>query len=110
MWCSGLPETDADWRRALAGYGTDGCRAAAAMGRACGRTEALGALEGVLAQNPCVRVDQLALSGGELARMGFKGERIGQAQRYLLKHVLARPEDNRAGVLRLKLQEFPAGP
>jgi len=109
LWRNGLPENEADWRRALAGYGTDGCRAAAAMGQACGQADVLGVLERVLEQEPCVRVEQLALSGGQLARMGFKGERIGQAQRYLLKHVLARPEDNRVETLRLKLQEFLAG-
>jgi len=79
------------------------------MGQACGQADVLGVLERVLEQEPCVRVEQLALSGGQLARMGFKGERIGQAQRYLLKHVLARPEDNRVETLRLKLQEFLAG-
>ena len=108
LWQNGLPETEADWRWVLAGYGPDGCRAAAAMGQACGQADVLGALERVLAQNPCVRVEQLALSGGQLARMGLKGEQIGQAQRYLLGCVLARPEDNRTEVLRLKLQEFLA--
>ena len=67
---------------------------------------ALGQLETVIAQKPCVRVEQLALSGGELARMGLRGERIGAAQRYLLEYVLAVPEDNRTEVLLLKLEEF----
>ena len=109
LWQSGLPENETDWRRALAGYGTDGCRAAAAMGRACGQGDVLAALERVLEQKPCVRVEQLALSGGQLARMGLRGAQIGQAQRYLLGCVLVRPEENRADVLRLKLQEFLAG-
>ncbi len=110
LWRSGLPDDDAQWRRALARYGTDGCRAAAAMGEVCGRTGMLNALEHVLEQSPCVRVEDLALSGRELAQMGLRGARIGAAQRYLLEHVLAEPEDNRAQVLVLKLEEFLALP
>ena len=104
LFRQGLPEDDAGWRRALAAYGTDGCRVGAAMAGA----ETLHRLEAVLAQNPCVRVGQLDLSGGELARMGLQGARIGAAQRFLLEHVLGKPEDNRAEVLVLKLEEFLA--
>ena len=102
LWQNGLPVDDAGWRRLLAGHGTDGCRAAAAMAG----TEMLRQLESVLAQNPCVRVEQLALSGGELARKGLKGTEIGAAQRYLLAHILAHPGDNRKEILNLKLEEF----
>lgn len=110
LWRSGLPDGDAQWRRALARYGIDGCHAAAAMGQACGQSGALRALEQVLEQAPCVRVEDLALSGRELARRGLRGARIGAAQRYLLDHVLSAPEDNRAQVLALKLEEFLALP
>ena len=37
---------------------------------------------------------RLALSGGELAALGFVGPAIGAAQRRLAAHVLAHPEDN----------------
>lgn len=100
----GVPEDDTGWRRALAAYGTDGCRVGAAMAG----EKALRQLEAVLVQNFCVRVEQLALSGGELARKGLKGVQIGEAQRFLLEHVLCRPEDNRTEVLTLKLEEFLA--
>jgi len=100
----GHPENGVGWRRALAAYGTESCRAGAAM---AGKAVLL-QLEAVLAGNPCVRVEQLALSGGELARMGLQGARIGAAQRFLLEHVLGKPEDNRADVLVLKLEEFLA--
>lgn len=108
LWRSGLPDSDAQWRRALARYGTDGCRAAAAMGQACGQSGALSALKQVLEQAPCVCVEDLALSGGQLAQRGLRGAQIGAAQRYLLEHVLAEPEDNRPQVLALKLEEFLA--
>ena len=102
LWQQGLPAEDAGWRKLLANYGTDSCGAAAAMAGA----EVLCLLEAVLAQKPCVRVEQLAVSGGELARRGLNGVRIGAAQRYLLEHVLLYPEDNQADILNLKLEEF----
>lgn len=106
LWRSGLPDNDVDWRRALARYGTDGCRAGAAMGQVCGQTGLLDALERVVEQAACFRVVDLALSGGELSGMGLRGAQIGQVQRLLLEHVLARPEDNQARLLRLKLEEI----
>jgi len=102
LWQQGLPADDAGWRRLLADHGTDSCRAAAAMAA----PEALCQLEAVLAQHPCIRVEQLAISGGELARRGLKGTQIGAAQRYLLEWVIDHPADNRADVLRLKSEEF----
>lgn len=105
LWQEGLPADDTGWRRALAVRGIDPCRAAAAMAG----EKALNRLESILAQNPCVRVEQLALSGGDLARAGLKGVQIGAAQRYLLEHVAEHPEDNRADILNLKLEEFPGG-
>jgi len=98
----GIPVDAAGWRRALAVYGTAGCRAAAAMAGA----EVLLRLEGVLDKEPCVRVEQLALTGGALARMGLQGVQIGAAQRYLLEHVMEHPEDNRAERLAAILEEF----
>lgn len=49
---------------------------------------------------------RLALSGGELAELGLRGQEIGQAQRRLARHVLAHPEDNRRELL-LELLEKP---
>lgn len=98
-----VPEDAAGWRKALAAYEADGCRAAAAMTGA----QALRQLEAVLERDPCVRVEQLALTGGELFAMGLRGEQIGRVQRSLLEHVLDYPEDNRAVILRSKLKEIP---
>ena len=44
-------------------------------------------------------VRQLALTGGELAALGWQGSEIGRLQRRLAAHVLAHPEDNRRAVL-----------
>lgn len=105
LWQGGLPEDAAGWRRALAAQGADACRAAAAMAGA----EVLLRLEVVLAQDPCVRVEQLAVSGQDLFDMGLRGAQIGRVQRHLLEHVLACPGDNRAEVLALKAEGFLAG-
>ena len=106
LWLSGLPDKETDWRKALAQHGVDGCRAAAAMGDVSVGTDTSNLLGRVLEQAPCVRVEDLALSGGELMAMGLRGMEIGAAQRYLLEHVLNCPEDNRAEVLALKMEEF----
>ena len=39
-------------------------------------------------------LEHLALTGGELARLGLEGREIGAARRRLAAHVLAHPEDN----------------
>ena len=83
----GVPEDAAGWRRALAAYGREVCRLAALLAGD-------GLLEQVLAQRPCVRAEDLALSGGDLAALGLSGPDIGRAQRALLERVLADPEDN----------------
>lgn len=90
LWKKGVPATDRDWRLALIEHGVDGCRAAAAMAGA----EVLCRLEGVLAQNPCIRVEQLAISGGELAQMGLSGPEIGAMQQRLLAFVAEDPGAN----------------
>lgn len=64
-------------------------------------------LAGILSRGEACRVEQLALRGGELAAMGFAGPACGRAQRALLSHVLARPQDNTAAALRALL-ESPA--
>lgn len=105
LWKRVLAVDGAGWRRTLADHGKDACRAGAAMAG----DEMLGRLDAVLAQNPCIRVEQLALTGGDLARKGLKGVGIGVAQRYLLNYVIAHPEANQAEVLNSKLEEFLGG-
>jgi len=94
LFRGGIPATPKDWRHALAQYGEDGCRAAAYM---AGDTAQL---DEVLADDPCVTVAQLALSGGDLAVLGLSGPDIGKAQQRLLLHVLDHPEDNTAETLK----------
>jgi tRNA nucleotidyltransferase (CCA-adding enzyme) len=97
----GVPADGRQWRHALARFGEDGCRAGAAMWG----VPALEALEEELAGASCVTVNRLALSGGDLARLGLRGEQIGAAQKRLLSHVLDHPQDNRYQRLLELLQE-----
>lgn len=98
LWKAGLPGCPAEWRRALAEHGEEAVRAAAWMGRWAGQSpdEELAA---VLAAGGCRSAKELALSGGDLAAMGYRGRAIGAAQRYLLGRVLERPEDNDRQIL-----------
>ena len=95
-----MPRDAAGWRRALAEYGEDACTAAAAIGAAMVGGTYLRALADTLAEGSCVTVRDLALSGAELAAMGYHGADIGAAQRRLLDHVLDHPEDNQPERLR----------
>ena len=53
-------------------------------------------------------VRRLALTGGELAALGYRGKEIGRVQRRLAAHILERPEDNtRARLLALLEEETP---
>lgn len=94
LFRGGVPTDHKGWRHALARYGEDGCRAAAYMAGDDGL------LNCVLAQNPCVTITGLALSGGDLAALGLSGADIGAAQQQLLLHVLDHPEDNTAQALK----------
>lgn len=101
LWRSGLPREGRQWRHALARWGAAACQVAAAMGGG----EALSLLDRTLAARPCIRVRDLALSGGDLAALGLSGPGIGLAQRALLERVLDRPEDNNRETLRQFLAE-----
>lgn len=106
LWRQGLPQDDRQWRHALAQHGPDGCRAAAAMVD----SGPLSALEQVISAAPCVTVGQLALSGGDLVRLGLSGPAVGETQRRLLDHVLDRPEDNTPAVLTALLTQNAPNP
>ena len=106
LWRTGVPESDKDWRHALARYGEAGCRAGAVICEVCDGPGALAALDEVLKHKPCVSIGQLAVSGGQLAQLGLEGRRIGEMQRILLKHVLDHPSDNRVHILLKKAAEL----
>ncbi len=87
-----------NWLELLSRFGQDACQTAAAV---LG-DESLGVL---LAEGPCYRVDQLALTGRDLVKLGLRDAQIGKTQRRLLAHVLEHPRDNRKEILLGLLRE-----
>lgn len=104
LWKRGLPQTDAEWRRALWEYGVGAAWAGAWMGDWAGRASSR-ALERVLGRGECWSVRGLALSGSDLAALGYRGAAIGAAQRRLLAYVLEEPSANTPARLRAYLRE-----
>jgi tRNA nucleotidyltransferase (CCA-adding enzyme) len=51
------------------------------------------------AKNPCLRIADLAISGGELKELGFEPRRIGEIMGYLLDLVIDEPRLNDKNML-----------
>ena len=62
-------------------------------------------VEAVIASGECYELNQLALKGGDLAAMGYRGTEIGAQQRRLLDWVIAYPEENTPQALRQRLED-----
>ncbi len=69
------------------------------------RRRAIKRCETLTSRGDCLTRDGLALSGKELASLGFRGKDIGAVQSYLLDLVLRHPELNRADVLRKNVEK-----
>ena len=108
LWQQGLPSSPPEWRQLLALHSPTPCQAAAWMAQATGDTRPGLELKEILDQRPCLRVENLALSGAALVSLGFSGPDIGKVQAGLLAHVLLRPEDNTPAKLQ-KLAEIQMG-
>lgn len=102
-WCAGMtetsPEQDAGIGRALSELGEEDLRRLLAIKRADNlaqaRQDLLGEirlageiLDRLVADGACVRIDQLAVRGGDLAELGLAGVQIGRTLRALLDAVL----------------------
>ena len=87
-FCGELSEKNA--RRLLAKYG-DLCEDAVILH---GSRELLELVKEQRAKNPCLRIADLAISGGELKELGFEPRRIGEIMGYLLDLVIEEPRLN----------------
>ena len=87
-FCGELSEKNA--RRLLAKYG-DLCEDAVILH---GSRELLELVKEQRAKNPCLRIADLAISGGELKELGFEPRRIGEIMGYLLDLVIDEPRLN----------------
>lgn len=74
-----------DYKRLLRDYGEDAVLAAYPKSRR---------LRAVLRSGECWSLASLAITGGELAALGYAGRELGEELRRLLEHVIDCPEDN----------------
>ena len=79
-----------DYKRLLRDYGEDAVLAAYPKSRR---------LREVLRSGECWSLASLAITGGELASLGYAGRELGEELRRLLEHVIDCPEDNRPEIL-----------
>lgn len=79
-----------DYKRLLRDYGEDAVLAAYPKSRR---------LRAVLRSGECWSLASLAITGGELAAVGYAGRELGEELRRLLEHVIDCPEDNRPEIL-----------
>lgn len=79
-----------DYKRLLRDYGEDAVLAAYPKSRR---------LRAVLRSGECWSLASLAITGGELAALGYAGRELGEELRRLLEHVIDCPEDNQPEIL-----------
>ena len=89
-----MPKDAVSWKRLLAVYGTETAECAAAAADALYGQGHLRLLRSVLRSGECFSLKQLAVSGGELSELGFRGTEIGAALSVLLAHVIENPCSN----------------
>jgi len=89
-----MPKDAVSWKRLLAVYGTETAECAAAAADALYGQGHLRLLRSVLRSGECLSIKQLAVSGGELSELGFRGTEIGAALSVLLAHVIENPCSN----------------
>ena len=82
-------------RRLLAKYG-ELCEDAVVLH---GSRELLELVKEQKAKDPCLKIADLAVSGGELKVLGFEPRRIGEIMAYLLESVIDEPDLNERGAL-----------
>ena len=79
-----------DYKRLLRDYGEDAVLAAYPKSRR---------LREVLRSGECWSLASLAITGGDLAALGYAGRELGEELHRLLEHVIDCPEDNRPEIL-----------
>ena len=84
-----------DIKLTLSKYGEDAVLCAAAKSDVLYKGAAVRRVKEVIRSGECFSVDQLALTGEDLLRMGYApGVQLGHVLKGLLEHVIENPEDN----------------
>ena len=82
------------WKRLLARYGTETCRASSAVMDALYGRGHRHTLNEVIESGQCHSIKELAIDGSVLQALGFQGRATGLALNALLDHVIEHPKDN----------------
>jgi len=90
------PETALDWKRLLAANGKEVCDCLAAADRLLSGNRSSLVYRQVLSSGECCSLKNLAISGGDLLKLGFSGRDVGTTLNSLLDHVLQYPQENNA--------------
>lgn len=96
-----LPESPKEWKQCLRVSGVESATVAARVADALlsgGNTRALRA---VLRSGECFSLSHLAVSGNDLAALGFQGRAVGEMLDFLLDYVIEYPENNKRELLLL---------
>jgi tRNA nucleotidyltransferase (CCA-adding enzyme) len=64
-----------------------------------GTQDACSKMSALLAEERCLAVCELAISGGDIKAQGLSGAEIGRCQKKLLEYVVSHPADNRREIL-----------
>jgi tRNA nucleotidyltransferase (CCA-adding enzyme) len=83
-----------DWKRVIALCGDDAALYFAAWLFACGDAKALRSVKKVLSSGECCRLSELAFTGSDAERLGYKGKEVGKILDFLLDYVITHPEMN----------------
>ena len=89
------PETPLDWKRFLRRYGVDTVSCAARCADALQGGDNYRDLHAVLKSGECFSLRHLAVTGDDLAALGFKGRELGDMLNFLLDYVMEYPANNR---------------
>lgn len=93
------PANKLAWKRLLSENGTETGKCAAAACEALYGSGYFKLLHSVIRSGECFSLRQLAVSGDDLAGLGFRGTELGGALSILLYHVLEYPLDNEKAFL-----------
>lgn len=99
------PRTELEWKKAVAQFGPETARHAAAVLSVLENSSDDLTLQRILQRGDCCALRQLAVTGKDLLPLGFRGKEVGQALDTLLRYVWAHPEQNeKATLIRLLSQ------
>ena len=105
---NGAPADEIAWKRLLAAYGTETADCAAAASEVLFGVGHFLRLKAVIKSGDCYSLGQLAVTGDDLAKLGFAGPKLGATLWELLDHVIMHPGDNeKAQLMKLAVRVHP---